>query len=98
MGFDFWTKSELVFEYINNTGEWQKTTTNTIIEGHHFYGDPEWDEDDTMDTYAVKYQIAIDLHLEKLNYTKEEHPLSYKPCPGIHKLLRVYQEYSAWER
>lgn len=98
MGFDYYTKSELVFEYIDDTGKMQKITTNSIIEGHHFYAEPECHLDDTMSSYAVKYQIAIDKHLDKLTYTKEEHRLSYEPCPGIHKLLRVYQEYSAWER
>ena len=106
MGFDYYTQSELVFEYIDDIGQFQQRKINTIIEGHHFYAEPEYDSDDTMNSYNIKYQIAINKHLDKLTYTEDLNPsnkLAFEPilssiCPGIYKLVRVYNDYTAWER
>jgi len=113
MGCDYYIQSELVIEYVDDKGAISKTSTNRVIEKCYVYYVPDEDSDDDQETQYKKFQdelkrkIIENTHKKMLYDNEEWVKSSYEKkyvkelkiiCPRMVKLLKVYKDYTAWER
>jgi hypothetical protein len=113
MGCDYYTQSELVIEYVDDRGAISKTRTNRVLEKGYVFSIPDEDSDDDEETQLQKYNKYIEKMINKNTYKKmlydneEWVKSSYEKkyvkdlkmiCPRMVKLVKVYKDYTAWER
>ncbi len=113
MGCDYYTQSELVIEYIDDKGAISKTRTNRNVEKGYIFYVPEEDSDDDQETQHKKFMDELQRKImknthKKILYENEEWvKSSYEKkyvkdlkmiCPRMVKLLKIYKDYTAWER
>ncbi len=113
MGCDYYTQSELVIEYIDMNGARSITKTNRTIEKRYVFNVPDEDSDDDEETQYKKFQdelkrkIIENTHKKMLYendaWIKSSYEKNYKKelpilCPRMVKIVKIYKDYTAWER
>jgi hypothetical protein len=113
MGCDYYTQSELIIEYIDDKGAISKTRTNRNVERGYIFYVPEDDSDDDQETQYKKFKAEIQRKItenthkkilyENESWVKSSYEKRYAKdlkmiCPRMVKLLKIYKDYTAWER
>jgi hypothetical protein len=112
MGRNYYKLSELIIQYINESGAICKITTNSVREKGYIHWYPGYDSDDDHDTQHTYFMIEMERILKENTYVKMlyENDTWIKPsyekkymnelkhiCPGIVKLVKVYKNFTAYE-
>jgi hypothetical protein len=113
MGCDYYVQTELVIEYTDIYSVIHKTQTDRSIEKRYLIFIPYKDSDDDSETEEKKYNEQLNKCIQKNTYkkmlyenetwVKERYNKRYIRlisilCPNLHKINRVYKNYTAWER
>ena len=113
MGCDYYIQTELVVDYIDINGALSTTRTNRKLERCYLTNLPEEDSDDDEETQYNKWKEELKRLIEKNTYKKMLYEndkwikTSYEKkyskglniiCPRMIKPLKIYKDYSAWER
>lgn len=113
MGCDYYVQSDLVIEYYDNKGALSSITTNRKIEKRYITYIQDEDSDDDPETQNKKWREELNRCIEKNSYEKilykddkwiqDSYEKKYSKeikilYPRIHKLVKIYKDYTAWER
>lgn len=111
MVYHYYVQSQLVIEYADKYGVMHKTITNTIIKKKYILSIPDNDSNDNYEKQFEKYNKELQKYIKKNTYNKmlyetdkwvkETYKKRYNKyiwilCPNLHKLLKIYKQYSAW--
>lgn len=110
---DYYIQSILVIEYIDKNSAKSITQTNRIIKKCWIGDIPDFDSDDDYENQTKKYREEIERLIKKNTYKKilfendmwisssyEKKYIRDIPflCRNMVKLVKIYKDYSAWER
>lgn len=113
MSFDYFVKSELVIDFIDEKGAMCKTITNRSLKKEHLKDYPDKDSDDDEEIQLKKYHEELERIIKKYTYKKtlfennlwikESYEKRYTKnfkilCPNMVKIEKVYKNYTAWKR
>jgi hypothetical protein len=113
MSFDYFVKSELVIEFLDEKRALCKTISNRSLKKEYLKDYPDKDSDDDEEFQLKKYYEELDKIIAKYIYKKPlfENNLwiksSYEKkyiknfkilCPNMVKIVKVYKIYTAWRR
>ncbi len=113
MGCDYYTKSELIIEFIDEKGAMCKTRTNICQERNWIHSVPDADSDEDQETQSKKYYEELERCIQRNTYkkvlyenetwVKESYEKRYLKelkmiCPRMVRLIRMYKDYTAWKR
>ena len=113
MGCDYYTQSELVIEYVDDKGARSVTKTGRTLEKGYVFSIPDEDSDDDEETQYQKFKEELTRRINKNTYkkilyendvwVKSSYEKKYVKdlkmiCPRMVKLVKVYKDYTAWER
>jgi hypothetical protein len=113
MGCDYYIQNVLVIDYQDKDGIIHTIYTNKSVEKGYLFCSPDYDSDDDIETSYNKYQDEIERIIKKNEYdkilfengewVKKSYKMNYeaylmKTYKDIENFVKVYKNYSAWQR
>jgi len=113
MGCDYYVQTKVVIKYVNIAGRISCIQTNLHLEKRYLYQFSDYDSDDDQETSYKKYEADIEgiikqntydkILFENDEWIKESYRKKYEEklkneFKVIHKFIKIYKKFTAWER
>ena len=113
MSCEYYTQSALVINYYNDKGELITITTNITMGKGYIVSIYDEDSDDDLQTEEQKWREQINKVIKNNTYhkilfendtwIKKAYENKYLPelktkCPNLVTLIKIYKDYTAWEK